>query len=313
MLAFDPALRSGLASGRLPAGAYSFKIARFLHNIGELPIRRPNRAPPVAAKDGPRTNDEIRNAQIQLIDQDGTNHGTVETIAAIKMAAEAGMDLVEISPNNNPPVCKIMDYGKYKYSGAEEGRRSPQEAEDRRDQGDQAAADDRRSRLRREDAGDAAVLRGRRQGQDHPALSRPRNGAPGNRHQAARQGEGRRRRRTPRSSRTPGSKAVRSSWCWRRAEAAFIDVDGKPTPARQTSGGPVFVEPLQARLCEQGAAAGDLQEATSNCAVSSLSRCQFGQSSAISPIFVARLIKGCRGDDRAGCFRSGSSRALSTL
>jgi translation initiation factor IF-3 len=88
----------------------------FLHNIGDYPIRRPNRAPPVAAKDGPRTNDEIRNAQIQLIDQDGTNHGTVETVVAIKMAAEAGMDLVEISPNNNPPVCKIMDYGKYKYS-----------------------------------------------------------------------------------------------------------------------------------------------------------------------------------------------------
>ena len=87
-----------------------------VHNVGEGPIRRPNRAPPAAAKDGPRTNDEIRNAQIQLIDQNGTNHGTVETVVAIKMAQEAGMDLVEISPNNNPPVCKIMDYGKYKYS-----------------------------------------------------------------------------------------------------------------------------------------------------------------------------------------------------
>ena len=88
----------------------------FVHSIGELPIRRPNRAPPAATKDGPRTNDEIRNAQVQLIDQNGTNHGTVETAAAVKMALEAGMDLVEISPNNNPPVCKIMDYGKFKYS-----------------------------------------------------------------------------------------------------------------------------------------------------------------------------------------------------
>lgn len=60
-------------------------------------------------------NDDIRNAQVQLIDQAGTNHGTIETIVAIKMALEAGMDLVEISPNNNPPVCKIMDYGKYKF------------------------------------------------------------------------------------------------------------------------------------------------------------------------------------------------------
>ncbi|MDU6833352.1 MAG: translation initiation factor IF-3, partial [Bradyrhizobium sp.] len=79
-------------------------------------MRRPNRAPPAAVKDGPRTNDEIRNAQIQLIDAEGTNRGVVETVVAIKMAAEAGMDLVEISPNNSPPVCKIMDYGKYKYS-----------------------------------------------------------------------------------------------------------------------------------------------------------------------------------------------------
>jgi translation initiation factor IF-3 len=101
---------------RLPLAAYCFKITPFVHNIGDYPIRRPNRAPPAAAKDGPRTNDEIRNAQIQLIDQNGTNHGTVETMLAIKMAMEAGMDLVEISPNNNPPVCKIMDYGKYKYS-----------------------------------------------------------------------------------------------------------------------------------------------------------------------------------------------------
>ncbi len=90
--------------------------AAFHHNLGEYPIRRPNRAPPTAAKDGPRTNDEIRNAQIQLIDHEGTNHGTVETMLAIKMAAEAGMDLVEISPNVAPPVCKIMDYGKFKYS-----------------------------------------------------------------------------------------------------------------------------------------------------------------------------------------------------
>jgi translation initiation factor IF-3 len=100
----------------LPSEPYSFKILAFVHNLGEPPIRRPNRAPPAAAKDGPRTNDEIRNAQIQLIDQNGTNHGTVETVVAIRLAIEAGMDLVEISPNNVPPVCKIMDYGKFKYS-----------------------------------------------------------------------------------------------------------------------------------------------------------------------------------------------------
>ncbi|MEW6149885.1 MAG: translation initiation factor IF-3 [Bradyrhizobium sp.] len=79
-------------------------------------MRRPNKAPPAASKDGPRINDDIRNAQIQLIDQTGENKGTVETVLAIRMAQEVGMDLVEISPNASPPVCKIMDYGKYKYS-----------------------------------------------------------------------------------------------------------------------------------------------------------------------------------------------------
>jgi translation initiation factor IF-3 len=71
-------------------------------------------APPVQ-KDGPRINEEIRSREVQLIDQTGHNHGTVDFNAAITMAQEAGLDLVEISPNNTPPVVKILDYGKYKY------------------------------------------------------------------------------------------------------------------------------------------------------------------------------------------------------
>ena len=105
----------GAVPARLAGRRFILQNSSFIQRLWRTPIRRPNRAPPVAAKDGPRTNDDIRNAQIQLIDQDGTNRGTVETVVAIKMAAEAGMDLVEISPNNNPPVCKIMDYGKYKF------------------------------------------------------------------------------------------------------------------------------------------------------------------------------------------------------
>lgn len=93
----------------------SFKIAASFNNHGDLPIRRPNRAPPTVVKDGPRINDEIRNLEIQLIDQNGVNVGVVETSTAVKSAADLGMDLVEISPNNSPPVCKIMDYGKYKF------------------------------------------------------------------------------------------------------------------------------------------------------------------------------------------------------
>jgi translation initiation factor IF-3 len=66
-------------------------------------------------KDGPRINDDIRSREVQLIDQNGTNHGVVEYRAAIEMAQQAGLDLVEIVPNSAPPVCKILDYGKYKF------------------------------------------------------------------------------------------------------------------------------------------------------------------------------------------------------
>ena len=100
-------------------------------------------------KDGPRVNEEIRNREVQLIDQHGTNHGTVPTQSALersqringeitapqlrlvaengdqlgivavgdalKMAEEQNVDLVEIAPLAVPPVCKLMDYGKYKY------------------------------------------------------------------------------------------------------------------------------------------------------------------------------------------------------
>ena len=57
----------------------------------------------------------IRVPEIRLIDQDGENAGVVTPAAAIEMAEEVGLDLVEISPGANPPVCKIMDFGKFKY------------------------------------------------------------------------------------------------------------------------------------------------------------------------------------------------------
>jgi len=100
----------------LPKGSESFKILRPSTTKEILPIRRPNRAPVPVQKDGPRVNEDIRNLEIQLIDQTGHNHGTIKTQTAIQMAADAGFDLVEISPNTNPPVCKFLDYGKFKYS-----------------------------------------------------------------------------------------------------------------------------------------------------------------------------------------------------
>ena len=71
--------------------------------------------PQPAAKEGPRINEEIRVREVQLIDKDGANKGVTPIDAAIAMAQEAGLDLVEIAPNSVPPVCKILDYGKYKY------------------------------------------------------------------------------------------------------------------------------------------------------------------------------------------------------
>ena len=77
-------------------------------------IRRPHRAPP-PVKEGPRVNEDIRIPVVQLIDQDGQNHGETDTQKALEMAYEAGLDLVEIAPNSRPPVVKILDYGRYKY------------------------------------------------------------------------------------------------------------------------------------------------------------------------------------------------------
>ena len=66
-------------------------------------------------KDGPRINEDIRVREVQLIDATGHNHGPTPIQAAIDMALAAGLDLVEIAPNSSPPVCKLLDYGKYKY------------------------------------------------------------------------------------------------------------------------------------------------------------------------------------------------------
>lgn len=76
--------------------------------------RRPHNAPP-QRDTGPRVNDRIRAPEIRLIGADGENVGVVTPARAMAMAEEAGLDLVEISPNAEPPVCKIMDFGKYKY------------------------------------------------------------------------------------------------------------------------------------------------------------------------------------------------------
>tara|TARA_Y100000741_G_scaffold12011_1_gene9696 strand:- start:4593 stop:5138 length:546 start_codon:yes stop_codon:yes gene_type:complete len=64
---------------------------------------------------GPKANERIRAPQVQVISSDGKNLGTLSTQEAINIAKQEGLDLIEISPNANPPVCKIIDIGKYKY------------------------------------------------------------------------------------------------------------------------------------------------------------------------------------------------------
>jgi len=78
-------------------------------------IRRPFKAA-APTKEGPRANTDIRVPRVQLIDADGQNRGEVSINEALLLAEEAGLDLVEISPNANPPVTKILDLGKLKYA-----------------------------------------------------------------------------------------------------------------------------------------------------------------------------------------------------
>ena len=67
-------------------------------------------------KSGPRTNRDIRAIQVQLIDAEGHNRGVVNLQDAQQLADDAALDLVEIVPNATPPVCKILDFGKYRFN-----------------------------------------------------------------------------------------------------------------------------------------------------------------------------------------------------
>ena len=82
---------------------------------GETNIRKPLRGAPEREPTGPRINDAIRAREVRLIDENGQNVGVVNRFDAQERANTAGLDLVEISPDAEPPVCKILDYGKFKY------------------------------------------------------------------------------------------------------------------------------------------------------------------------------------------------------
>ena len=73
------------------------------------------RAAPEREPSGPKINEAIRAKDVRLIDENGENAGVVSHADALERAVKVGLDLVEISPDAEPPVCKILDFGKYKY------------------------------------------------------------------------------------------------------------------------------------------------------------------------------------------------------
>ncbi len=81
----------------------------------EVTIAIENNNAPVRTDDGPRINNEIKVKEVRLIDENGENRGIVSIAEALRIADDAGLDLIEISPQAVPPVCKVLDYGKYKY------------------------------------------------------------------------------------------------------------------------------------------------------------------------------------------------------
>ena len=71
-----------------------------------------------------RVNRQIRVPRVRVIDQDGKQVGVLSNVEALRLAEDAGLDLVEISPHAEPPVCKIIDYGKYRYQLAKKEKES---------------------------------------------------------------------------------------------------------------------------------------------------------------------------------------------
>lgn len=124
-------LSSCLNSG-LIAGLFFYKPSNWFKNnlfanyaikLESQEIRRRGRPKPSKVPDIQyRVNNRIRVREVRLIDQNGDNHDVVPIQKALEMAQEAGLDLVEVAPNANPPVCRIMDYGKFVYEKTKKER-----------------------------------------------------------------------------------------------------------------------------------------------------------------------------------------------
>ena len=94
------------------------------------------------------------------------------------MARGLDLDLVEVAPMANPPVCRIMDYGKFRYEEAQKAKEARRKIHPRHGEGGQVPAQDRQGRFRHQDAAPQGVPRGGPQGEGHPAVPRPGGCAP---------------------------------------------------------------------------------------------------------------------------------------
>jgi translation initiation factor IF-3 len=110
----DNQARDSISGPGLEMESRRFSTHRF-NQARRAAIRRPMKSTAAPEKGGPHVNREIRAIQVQLIDAEGRNHGVVDTAEAQQLAEEAGLDLVEIVPNASPPVCKILDFGKFRF------------------------------------------------------------------------------------------------------------------------------------------------------------------------------------------------------
>ena len=114
---------------------------------------------PISAE--PRINDRIRVPEVRLVGPNGEQVGIVRIEDALRLAQESDLDLVEVAPMARPPVCKLMDYGKFKYESAMKAREARKNQVTHGHQGDEAPAEDRPARLRDQEGSRRAVPQGR--------------------------------------------------------------------------------------------------------------------------------------------------------
>src|ERR1700742_2712088 len=119
----------GLAFGATSTRSRSASAAtRSASSMRTIPTCSPpgpiNRTSGTRMRSLTRVNERIRVTEVRFIGQGGEQVGIVRIEDALRVAADADLDLVEVAPNARPPVCKIMDYGKYKYEAAQKARES---------------------------------------------------------------------------------------------------------------------------------------------------------------------------------------------